>query len=128
MKRCILMMFLALALCSLSVHALALEVAEGVITTQISDRAPVDAVQTYPASVGRLFCFTRVTGAAGDTSVTHVWYRNGVEMLRVELPVRSADWRTWSAKTILPEWTGEWKVEVLDAGGKPLTAIPFTLN
>src|SRR5512145_1672402 len=104
--------------------ALGLEAREAVITTQVIDRAPVDAIQTYPASVERLFCFTRVTGAAADTSITHVWYLRGVERSRIELPVRSGDWRIWSKKTILPGSAGDWKVDVLDAEGKPLKSIP----
>jgi hypothetical protein len=120
-------MFL-LMLCCLPTAVLALEVSEAVITTQVSDRAPVDAIQAYPASVERLFCFTRVTGAAEDTSITHVWYLHGVEMSRIELPVRSGDWRTWSQKMIFPGSAGDWKVDVLGPEGKLLKSISFTLN
>lgn len=127
MKICKLAMIL-LMLCGLPAVALALEVSEAVITTQVSDRAPVDAIQTYPASVERLFCFTRVTGAGEDTSITHVWSLRGVEMSRIELPVRSGDWRTWSSKTIFPGSAGEWRVDVLDAEGKLLKTVVFTLN
>jgi hypothetical protein len=127
MKARKLIIFLLL-LCCLPMTALALEVREAVITTQVIDRAPVDAIQTYPASVERLFCFTRVTGAAADTSITHVWHLRGVERSRIELPVRSGDWRIWSQKTILPGSAGDWKVDVLDAEGKLLKSIPFTLN
>ena len=122
-----LVMFL-LMLCCLPTAVLALEVSEAVITTQVSDRAPVDAIQAYPASVERLFCFTRVTGAAEDTSITHVWYLHGVVMSRIELPVRSGDWRTWSQKTIFPGSSGDWKVDVLGPEGKLLKSISFTLN
>jgi len=128
MKISICGMLLALLLAAPPLSAAALQVAEGVVTTAVSERAPVDAIETYPASVGRLFCFTRLTGAAVETSVLHVWYRGEEEVARIELPIRSTDWRTWSAKTILPEWRGEWRVEVLDAGGRLLQAIPFSLN
>jgi hypothetical protein len=127
MKARRLILFLLL-LCCLPMTAMALEVSEAVITTQVIDRVPVDAIQTYPASVERLFCFTRVTGAAADTSITHVWYLRGVEMSRIELPVRSSDWRIWSQKTIIPGSAGDWKVDVLDAEGKLLKSISFTLN
>ena len=111
-----------------SALAAGMSVAQGVITTQVADRAPVDAVETYPASVGKLYCFTHLVGAAAPTTVTHVWYRGDQEMARVVLPVRSADWRTWSSKRILPGWTGSWRVEVLDAAGQVLQTIPFTLQ
>lgn len=120
-------MFL-LMLCCLPTAALALDVREAVVTTQVIDRVPVDAIQTYPASVERLFCFTRVTGAAEDTSITHVWYLRGVEMSRTELPVRSGYWRTWSQITIFPGSVGDWKVDVLGPDGKLLKSLSFTLN
>jgi len=104
-----------------------LEVAEGVITTQVVDRSPVDTVESYPANVGKLYCFTRIVGARDDTTVTHVWYHGEDEVARVNLRVASPNWRTWSAKTILPEWVGSWRVEVLDADGQVLGTIPFTL-
>ncbi len=104
-----------------------LKVAQGTITTKVIDRNPVDHVQTFPASEGVLYCFTRITGASADTTVTHVWYREGKEMARVVLPVRSADWRTWSSKRILPQWTGRWKVEILDSDENLLQTITFTV-
>lgn len=103
------------------------KVAEGVITTQIVERAPVDELENYPAQKGQLFCFTKLVGAEGETSVTHVWLYQDKEMARVTLPVRSASWRTYSSKNILPEWSGEWKVQVLDEAGEEVAVIPFTL-
>ena len=48
-------------------------------------------------------------------------------MARVVLPVRSADWRTWTSKRILPQWTGRWKVEILDSDENLLQTITFTV-
>ena len=84
--------------------------------------APAD---TFPADVGRLYCLTRISGAADTTSVTHVWVHAGTPLARVRLPVRSPDWRTWSSKRILPSWTGEWEVMVLDADGGVLARRTF---
>jgi hypothetical protein len=39
--------------------------------------------------------------------------------------VRTPAWRTWSSKTLLPEWTGEWMVEVLTSDGTPLESVIF---
>ncbi len=44
------------------------------------------------------------------------------------LAVKGASWRVWSSKSIQPELKGEWKVDVLDAAGKVLSSIPFTVN
>jgi hypothetical protein len=120
---------IALLVCVLAppVFAGTLRIAEGVITTQIVDRAPVDEIAGYPAQQGRLYCFTRIVGAQGETQVTHVWLYRDKEMARVTLPVRSASWRTYSSKQILPEWAGEWQVQVLDEAGQEIGVIPFTL-
>jgi Protein of unknown function (DUF2914) len=111
-----------------AVPVFALEISEGVVTTGISDRAPVDQVTTQSHDVGQLYCFTHVVGAPADSSITHVWYWGDKEMARVELPVRSNNWRTWSSKRLLPEWTGAWHVDVLDAEGNKLTTISFTID
>ena len=127
MKRMVLLVLLMSLVVGL-VPAFALEVAEGVITTGISDREPVDQVTSQPSSVGRLYCFTRVTGATMENSITHVWYWGDKEVARVELPVRSDNWRTWSSKQLLPEWTGDWHVDVLDANGAKLTSLVFSVE
>ncbi len=127
MKR-IIPLFVCLAVIwSFPAFGASLKVARGVITTRVVNRAPVDTVKTYAATAGKLECFTRIMGATTDTTVTHVWYYNGKEVARVVLPVRSSDWRTWSSKKISPQWTGSWKVDVLDADGNLLATIPFTL-
>ena len=123
-----LLLVAALLAVSAPIFAAGLTVSEGVITTQIVNRAPVDAVEILPASVGNLYCFTRATGAAEATTVTHLWYRGETEVARIELPVKSADWRTWSAKTIPPGWSGKWRVEVRDAENDLLQTIFFTLQ
>lgn len=107
--------------------AAGLSVAEGVITTQVVDHAPIDELESYPAQLGKLFCFTRIIGAEGETTVTHVWFYQDQEMARIDLPVRSSSWRTYSSKNILPQWAGDWKVQVLDDAGLEIGVIPFKL-
>ncbi len=112
----------------LPVLALGMEVSEGVVALGVEQRQPVEVANHFPATVGRVYCYTRVTGAAGEAEVTHVWLKQGREMARVSLPVRSNDWRTWSSKRVLPEWRGEWTVKVLDGAGNELERIPFSLD
>lgn len=123
-------LFLAALLILLSVFPAlaATKVVEAVITTGVSDQVPIDSVQTYPAGVKRLYCYTRLTGAQEGSFITHVWYRGKGEMGRMRLPVKGSEWRTWSTKAFLPSWRGKWRVEVLDAQGKLLSTVSFTLN
>jgi hypothetical protein len=127
MKRLILVLLVFGMWVFVPAQSQAMEVVEGLITTQIRDRLPVDSVQSYPATSGTLFCFTRIAGAVEEAQVFHVWYRGEQEMARVELLVRSSDWRTWSSKRLLPGWAGDWRVEVVDGEGNLLQTIAFTL-
>jgi len=105
-----------------------LEVAEGIICTDVVDREPVGVNTTFAASVDRLCCFTRITGAEEPTSITHVWYFGDIERARVDLVVRSLSWRTHSSKVIQAHEIGPWRVDVLDAAGAIITSIRFTIT
>lgn len=98
------------------------------VCTAIEDREPVGAGDTFPATVGKLYCHTLVEGAQEPTTVTHVWYYGEKKMAEVSLTVGSARWRTWSSKRIMKSWTGEWRVEILDEEGKLLTTISFQIQ
>lgn len=105
-----------------------LRVADGTITTAIKNQLPVDRIESYRADFGKLYCFTRIVGAQEDTKVTHVWYYQDAELARVTLPVKSSDWRTYSSKRFLPQWSGSWKVVVLDGEGDEIATVPFLLE
>lgn len=108
--------------------ARALEVVEAAISTGVVDHLPIDSVEAYTVKAGKLYCFTRVLGAAGRDKVIHVWRREGQEMARIELPLRTDDFRTWSVKTLQPTWSGKWQVDVVDNAGTVLVSLPFVLQ
>jgi hypothetical protein len=106
----------------------ALKIEDMAFCTGVDSWAPVGAARTFPETVGRVYCFTRVTGAADHTAVTHVWYYADEEKARVTLPVKSRSWRTWSSKLILESWTGRWRVDVLTEDGKLLRSSEFLVE
>jgi hypothetical protein len=91
-------------------------------------RKPIGVADRFVVDDGPLTCFTRITGAVDPTVVTHVWYHEGETRSRIELPVRSIEWRTWSRKTMMPSWTGRWTVKILDAEGLVLASIDFEVD
>ena len=97
-----------------------------VVCTDVVDREPVGAADSFGAGVEQLFCFTEIRGLEG-TTVTHAWIHEGTTRARVDLPVRSNRWRTWSTKTILPSWTGSWEVKIMTPEGQVLGSVPFTV-
>ncbi|HUV37083.1 MAG TPA: DUF2914 domain-containing protein [Patescibacteria group bacterium] len=105
-----------------------LKVVEIEFCTGIEDRSPVGTGKEFPNTAGRIYCFTRIAGAAGSMTVVHVWYYDDEEKARVTLPVQSKSWRTWSSKRMLRGWTGKWRVEVQDPDGKLLRSSEFLVE
>jgi hypothetical protein len=101
---------------------------EAVLARSVVDRVPQDTGATFPADVAELVLWTRVTGAAAESVIHHVWLRGDQEVADIELRVGGSPWRTWSRKTIPADWTGAWHVEVRDAAGAVLKRIDFTIG
>jgi hypothetical protein len=103
---------------------------DAVLCTSVVDREPVGEADTFPADVGKIYLWTKVTGLPeGQSSfIHHVWLRDGVEMGDVELAVKASPWRTYSYKTIMPDWTGDWEVKVVGPDGNVIKSIPFTVG
>ena len=116
----------------LAVPALAwgasLQVQDVSIGTGVQDRAPTGSSMYFDSSVGKLYAFTRIVGAEGDTRVYHKWYHGDTLVADVPLTVRSGDWRTWSTKQVQPDWTGDWRVVVVSEDGAILGTVKFAVN
>jgi hypothetical protein len=105
-----------------------LTVPQASIATDVKDREAVGAATDFATGVGRLYCWTRVNGAAESTRVKHVWYHGDQKVHEVELSIGGPSWRTWSYKTVAPGWTGAWRVDVQDERGMVIYSIPFTVT
>jgi len=94
----------------------------------VVDRNPQGVANEFPSSVGRIYCFTRVTGMEKG-EVIHRWVRDKKAETQVRLAVGGPSWRVWSAKSISLESVGSWKVEVVDAAdGRILKVLEFTVK
>ena len=120
--------FLGLPTATVAQDVPSVEVAVAAICQDVVDREPVDAGVSFSASLGTLYCFTKITGAQDPTMVTHVWYFGATERARVELDIKAASWRTWSSKIIQAHEIGTWRVDVLDEGGTVLKELQFEIT
>ncbi len=98
------------------------------ICEAVVNREPVGENDIFPKEIQRLYCFSRVIGAAEDTVVAHKWYYKDKAVSAVYLNVRSKNWRTYSNIRIRPEKTGEWKVEIISSKKKILKTIYFMIE
>jgi hypothetical protein len=102
-----------------------LTVEKMIICTGIEERLPVGESTQFFESVERLYCYTRINGAADTLEVTHVWFFGDEEKARVPLTIKSASWRTWSSKKMLDAWAGAWRVDILGPDGEVLLSREF---
>lgn len=104
-----------------------LEVSKSAICSEIVNRSPVNGGVRFSPSVGKLYCFSRISNIESATRIQHVWYFDNSERARVRLPVNPPSWRTYSSKLIMPEETGRWRVDILDNEGNVLKTLGFDI-
>lgn len=122
------------ALCLLvpySIHAQQtgkLNVATAVICKNVTDRQPVEPGTSFSASVGRLYCYSKIADIQNSTKIEHVWYFGDTERARISLGVNPPSWRTYSSKIIQAHEIGKWHVKILDESGNSLEDVAFEIT
>jgi hypothetical protein len=111
-----------------SAGAQELAVEQALVSVDIANREPVDPGNSFPASVARLYCFTKISGALDPTDITHVWYFGDIERARITLAVGGSPWRTYSSKSLLPNEVGPWHVDILDVFGNTMKTVRFDVT
>jgi hypothetical protein len=98
------------------------------ICTDIEDREPVGVDTIFADTLEKVYCFTKIVGATDTTSIYHVWYFGDEEKAKVNLPIKSSSWRTWSSKIIAKDWMGKWHVEITTEEGDLLGKKEFEIH
>ncbi|MEZ5063985.1 MAG: DUF2914 domain-containing protein [bacterium] len=99
-----------------------------VVCQDVVDREPVGEAESYPSTVGTLYCFTKVLTDNPPVRVFHRWFVGDKLVDEIPVNARGVEWRCWSRKTILPSWNGACRVEVLTEAGDVLGTKEFTLT
>lgn len=115
-------------LCLLASRVFSIEVKEAYIAKGVVELKPIAPANRFSSDIGRVYCFTRITGAKDVTKIKHLWFYKDRFMAQVELPVKSPDWRTYSSKRILPSWKGPWRVDITDSNGLLLKSLHFEIE
>jgi hypothetical protein len=105
-----------------------LEVAEASICKDVVNREAIEPGDSFAASVGRLYCFSSITGIENSTEIIHTWYYGETQRAQVTLGVQPPHWRTYSSKIIQAHEIGTWRVEITDASGNLLEKIQFEIT
>lgn len=95
-------------------------VVRSAFTRQIDEREPVENLQNLSNENEQVKFFTELRDMSGQTAV-HRWEYEGKVVAEVEFNVKGPRWRVWSSKSFVPQWTGDWKVSVINGAGEVIS-------
>ena len=102
---------------------------EIMICRGIYKRNPIKPGMNFINNVDSLFCYTKISNSGPKQEVKHIWYFEDMEITSVVYNIKpSFNYRSWSRKTIYPNQTGQWRVDVIDSYGNLLGTRSFTIK
>ena len=106
-----------------------LKLNEIMICRGIYKRNPIKPGIKFINNVDSLFCYTKISNSGSKQEVKHIWYYENKEMTTVSYNIKTSyNYRSWSKKTIYPNQTGNWRVDVVSKIGDLLGSREFTIN
>lgn len=95
-------------------------VVRSAFTTEIAEREPTQNLQNLTNESGKVMFFTELRDMGGQTAI-HRWEYEGKIVAEIEFNVKGPRWRVWSSKSLIPQWTGDWKVSVINGAGEVIS-------
>ena len=113
------------AACILSSNGFAGEVSRAIFTIGVDNREPVIQVDSIDSTAyTSISFFTELMDLTGH-NVTHQWTFDDKVMFEKTFEIRGPRWRIWTSKSLIPDWTGTWTVNVLDDDRTVLASRSF---
>lgn len=94
----------------------------------VGNREPIGVAEVFVSSTDRIFFYSEIMGADNPQDLRHLWRYEGKPIAEVVLQVGGQRYRTWSSKKIIPQWTGNWQVDVVDVSGAILASGSFVVR
>lgn len=101
------------------------EVSRAMFTIGVQDREPVLSVDSINSTAYQAISFFTELNDMSGHNVTHQWTFNDEVMFEKTFEVKGPRWRVWTSKTLVPDWTGSWTVNVLDDNRMVLSSRTF---
>lgn len=95
-------------------------VVRSAFTREVDEREPVENLQNLSNENEQVKFFTELRDMSGQTAV-HRWEYDGKVVAEIEFNVKGPRWRVWSSKSFVPQWTGDWKVSVVNGAGEVIS-------
>jgi hypothetical protein len=107
-----------------------IKITELAVTTKVSKGKPIDSVHRISHhTVKALYCFTRTASGDGkETTLQHVWMREGQVVKVSTLAIKGKNWRVYSTLPVNTASIGNWRVEVRDEAGIVMKNVEFRIQ
>lgn len=102
-------------------------VVRSAFTREIEEREPMENLESLTNDNDQVKFFTELRDMSGQTAI-HRWEYDGKVVAEVEFNVKGPRWRVWSSKSLVPEWTGDWKVSVVNGAGEVIAEKNLSYN
>ena len=102
-----------------------LKVEKGVAATAVENREPVGENTEFEATVGTVYCRTKITAQSVPATIKHVWYLGDKQVFEKALDLKFPSTRTRSSKSVK---SGSWRVDVTDDAGTVLSSASFKVK
>ena len=102
-----------------------LKVERIVAAASVADREPVGESKEFEASVGKVYCWTKVVAQTTPATIKHLWYADDKMVFEQPLELKYPSTRTWSYKSV---HAGNWRVDVTDEAGTVVSSVAFTVK
>ena len=102
-------------------------VVRSAFTREIDEREPMENLENLTNDNGQVKFFTELRDMSGQTAV-HRWEYDGKVVAEIEFSVKGPRWRVWSSKSFVPQWTGDWKVSVVNGAGEVISEKNLSYN
>lgn len=105
------------------------KITRAVVCLNVNEREPEEPGNVFPPEVKRLYCFTEIKSSGEPLEIQHRWYWKDELMSAVPLNVKSARFRTYSAKSIPSYAVGDWRVAIVNSRNEEtLQIISFEIK
>jgi hypothetical protein len=102
-------------------------ISQAVFAKNVVQRTPQNIVSEINNDIGKIYFFTNLRNFAGQ-KLTHRWIYNDKVMAEVHFAPKGPRWRVYSSKNLWHNWTGMWKVEVVNESDEVILTKSFMYN
>ena len=105
-----------------------LTLVKAIMCEGIEDLEPFDETIVFSVALGKAICFTAFDPVPEKTVIYHHWFKRDQPEKKVKLTLKPPKWSSFSQAGIRNVDVGPWRVEIVDADGKILKVLRFSMT